>query len=181
VSKEHFVNLARSRALAFGPHKAHTSAIDRDDIAVSHVLDTSAEGFKDPLHGGPRGFFADQFENLANTEAHYTSTAPEIWRQAGGRIDGFVAGAGAWRRNRAPDKPNRSDAGTGGTLAGCARYLKDRKRSIQIALADPQGSGLYNRVRRWASLRSGLECGAGQVWRHVLAGGGRGDAAQTSK
>lgn len=79
-----------------------------------------------------RGFFADQFESEANYRAHVKTTGPEIYFQAEGRIDGFVSGAG-----------------TGGTLSGIARYLKvDRKLSkLRVVLADPQGSGLYNRVK----------------------------------
>jgi cysteine synthase A len=77
-----------------------------------------------------RGFFADQFENEANWRAHYGGSGPEIYAQCEGRIDAFVAGAG-----------------TGGTISGVARYLKPLLPKITIVLADPQGSGLYNRVR----------------------------------
>ena len=77
-----------------------------------------------------RGYFADQFENDANWRAHYESTAPEIWRQCGGKLDAFVAGAG-----------------TGGTISGCARFLKPRLPRLRVVLADPPGSGLYNRVK----------------------------------
>lgn len=79
-----------------------------------------------------RGFFADQFENPANWSAHYEGTGPEIFTQCGGRVDAFVAGAG-----------------TGGTLSGVGRYLKERlgDKGVRIVLADPQGSGLYNRVK----------------------------------
>ncbi|OAA54469.1 Pyridoxal phosphate-dependent enzyme, beta subunit [Cordyceps fumosorosea ARSEF 2679] len=90
----------------------------------------------DPANGGDgsRGFFADQFESPANWRAHFATTGPEIWRQTGGgRLDAFVAGAG-----------------TGGTVSGVARYLKHRAADnggIRVVLADPQGSGLYNKVR----------------------------------
>ncbi|KAJ5222839.1 Cysteine synthase 2 [Penicillium citrinum] len=77
-----------------------------------------------------RGFFADQFENEANWRAHYGGSGPEIYAQCEGRIDAFVAGAG-----------------TGGTISGIARYLKPLLPNISIVLADPQGSGLFNRVR----------------------------------
>jgi cysteine synthase A len=79
-----------------------------------------------------RGFFADQFESEANYRAHVKTTGPEIYSQAEGKIDAIVAGAG-----------------TGGTLSGIAKYLKeDRKLSkLRVVLADPQGSGLYNRVK----------------------------------
>ncbi|KAH7156246.1 tryptophan synthase beta subunit-like PLP-dependent enzyme [Dactylonectria macrodidyma] len=81
---------------------------------------------------GSRGFFANQFEADANWQAHLKTTGPEIWRQTAGDLQAFVAGAG-----------------TGGTMSGVAKYLKEEQKlsNIQIVLADPQGSGLYNKVR----------------------------------
>ncbi|KAK1837168.1 cysteine synthase A [Podospora conica] len=80
---------------------------------------------------GTRGFFADQFESEANYAAHEETTGPEILRQTGGRVDAFVAGAG-----------------TGGTISGVARFLKGTAGlPVRVVLADPQGSGLYNKVR----------------------------------
>ncbi|EJD37950.1 PALP-domain-containing protein [Auricularia subglabra TFB-10046 SS5] len=79
---------------------------------------------------GPLGYFADQFENHANFHAHITGTAPEIWKQTKGEIDAFISGAG-----------------TGGTIAGVGRYLKDRLPDVRVVLADCQGSGLYNKVK----------------------------------
>jgi cysteine synthase A len=76
------------------------------------------------------GFFADQFENEANWRAHYNGTGPEIYAQCNGKLDAFVAGAG-----------------TGGTISGVALFLKPRIPHLSVVLADPQGSGLYNRVR----------------------------------
>lgn len=138
TSPEHFVNLARRRA--------------RDHAAR--------------MADGSHGFFADQFESPANWHAHFEGTGPEIWAQTGGgQLDAFVAGAG-----------------TGGTLSGVAKFLKEETRrrkerkengrqgsgtavggsspngsaspddhygpsSPRIVLADPQGSGLYNRIR----------------------------------
>lgn len=86
--------------------------------------------------GGPgAGFFADQFENEANFRAHSEGTGPELWAQvlaATGRgPDAFVAAAG-----------------TGGTLAGVAAYLRGRDASVRVYLVDPPGSSLYNRVTR---------------------------------
>lgn len=75
------------------------------------------------------GVFADQFNNLANMRAHEHGTGREIWEQTRGRVDAFVMGAG-----------------TGGTLAGVSRFLKARKPSVRVVLADPPGSALYNRV-----------------------------------
>lgn len=81
---------------------------------------------------GSVGFFADQFESAANWRAHFETTGPEVFAQTEGRLDAFVAGAG-----------------TGGTISGVAKYLKEQAGMdrLQVVLADPQGSGLYNRVR----------------------------------
>jgi cysteine synthase A len=76
----------------------------------------------------PNGvLFADQWNNLDNAKAHYESTGPEIWEQTGGKVDGFV-----------------SAVGTGGTLAGTTRYLKEKNRDIVTACADPHGFAMYN-------------------------------------
>lgn len=77
-----------------------------------------------------RGYFADQFENEANWRAHFEGTGPEIFRQCRGKIDAFVSGAG-----------------TGGTISGVGKYLKSKLPDVGIILADPQGSGLYNRIK----------------------------------
>lgn len=71
----------------------------------------------------PGAFRPDQYHNLANPQAHLETTGPELWRQTNGRITHFVAGAG-----------------TGGTLTGVGRYLKDRNPDVQIIAADPEGS-----------------------------------------
>ncbi len=96
---------------------------------VNRARSLAAEHTADPAKPG-RGYFADQFENEANWLAHFDGTGPEVYNQCGERLDAFVAGAG-----------------TGGTIAGVARYLKPRLPDIQIVLADPQGSGLYNRIK----------------------------------
>ena len=76
----------------------------------------------------PHGaFFANQFDNVANRDAHVRTTAPEIWEQTGGKVDGFV-----------------SAVGTGGTLAGVALGLRDRKPDVEIALADVPGAALHS-------------------------------------
>ena len=76
----------------------------------------------------PRGaVWANQFDNVANRQAHIETTGPEIWRQTEGRVDAFVA-----------------SVGTGGTLAGVAIALKERKPSLRTVLADPLGSALWH-------------------------------------
>jgi cysteine synthase A len=75
----------------------------------------------------PNGvLFADQWNNLDNAKAHYDSTGPEIWQQTNGKVDGFIC-----------------SVGTGGTLAGISRYLKEKNKSIVIGCADPHGAAMY--------------------------------------
>jgi cysteine synthase A len=71
--------------------------------------------------------FADQWNNLDNRQAHYLTTGPEIYEQTGGRIDGFIC-----------------SVGTGGTLAGVARYLRERKPGVVIGCADPEGAAMFS-------------------------------------
>jgi cysteine synthase A len=86
----------------------------------------------------PGAIWANQFDNTANRQAHYATTGPEIWAETGGRVDAFVCATG-----------------TGGTLAGVARYLKERDPRVRIVLADPMGSALYNWVKRGELLAEG--------------------------
>ena len=80
--------------------------------------------------GTPNAVWTDQFDNVANAEAHYRTTGPEIWEQTAGELDAFIAATG-----------------TGGTLAGTGRYLKEKsKGKTQIWLADPPGSVLYSYI-----------------------------------
>src|SRR6266481_20573 len=71
----------------------------------------------------PGGFKPDQYSNMANPEAHYRMTAPEIWEQTAGEIDALVI-----------------SVGTGGTISGVGRYFKERKPEVLIVGADPEGS-----------------------------------------
>ena len=75
--------------------------------------------------------WANQFDNTANRDAHIQGTAPEIWRDTGGRIDGFTCAVG-----------------TGGTLAGVAIGLKAQNKDILIAAADPMGAAIYSWIKK---------------------------------
>tara|TARA_S200000501_G_scaffold318828_1_gene312817 strand:- start:785 stop:1780 length:996 start_codon:yes stop_codon:yes gene_type:complete len=74
--------------------------------------------------------WANQFDNIVNTEAHIKTTSQEIWSQTAGTVDGFVC-----------------SVGTGGTLAGVSIGLKDKNKNIKIGLSDPMGSSLYSYIK----------------------------------
>ncbi|KAF9010613.1 PALP-domain-containing protein [Cyathus striatus] len=147
VDKKQYVNLARQRARAFGDldkiNESDSSA-KQNGAGQPHFLSAPSESIvvttksrvsfdtDDWAHDGskPRGYFADQFENNSNFEAHFTGTGPEIWRQTSGNINAFVSGAG-----------------TGGTVAGTGQFLKSMNKDIVVAISDPEGSGLLNKVK----------------------------------
>lgn len=133
VDKKQFVNLARQRALEFG-NAINPIVISADTIVTTDtkesVTDNEDPFAEDRQRQKPRGFFADQFENRSNFDAHYEDTGPEIWRQTNGRIDAFVSGSG-----------------TGGTISGVGRFLKAMAENLKVILVDPEGSGLYNKVK----------------------------------
>ncbi|MBM3556587.1 MAG: cysteine synthase A, partial [Alphaproteobacteria bacterium] len=98
--------------------------------------------------------WANQFDNLANREAHIQTTGPEIWADTEGKVDGFV-----------------SAVGTGGTLSGTAIYLKQKNPKVRIALADPPGAALYSWVKtgelkaEGSSITEGI--GQGRITKNV--------------
>ena len=75
--------------------------------------------------------WANQFDNISNMNGHFNTTGPEIWAQLDGKVDGFTCAVG-----------------TGGTLAGVSKYLKEKKEDIKIFLSDPYGSALYNYYKK---------------------------------
>ncbi len=75
--------------------------------------------------------WANQFDNISNMNGHFDTTGPEIWSQLDGKVDGFTCAVG-----------------TGGTLAGVSKYLKEKKDDIKIFLSDPYGSALYNYYKK---------------------------------
>jgi cysteine synthase A len=114
-------------------------------LVGAEVVEVPAVPFRDPNHyvhvaerlakeladEEPEGvLYANQWDNRANRQGHYETTGPEIWRQTAGRIDGFV-----------------SAIGTGGTLSGVGAFLKEQRRSVVVALADPMGAAMYHWFR----------------------------------
>lgn len=145
VDQKQYVNMARQAALQFGVEDV---AEGIEGMQLSHEIPTGSpslvttetlraqtgERIVDDQDDGPaskpRGFFADQFENKSNFYAHYEGTGPEIWRQTSGKLHAFVSGAG-----------------TGGTIGGVGHYIKSMNKDIKVVLADPEGSGLFNKVK----------------------------------
>ncbi|XP_051182534.1 cysteine synthase 2 [Lolium perenne] len=146
--KDHFVNIARRRALEANVASVKRETTDIQTNGSAHAIvktlhpeQTNGSAYANsevphigkcfPNSDSKGGFFADQFENLANYRAHYEWTGPEIWEQTKGTLHAFVAAAG-----------------TGGTVAGVSRYLKEKNRNVRCFLMDPPGSGLFNKVTR---------------------------------
>ncbi|KAF8913699.1 tryptophan synthase beta subunit-like PLP-dependent enzyme [Mucidula mucida] len=137
VDKKQYVNLARQAAFAFGKEPTHPPNVVTSTNSTLVVTTSPDDGEPSTdreentaFIERPRGYFADQFENRSNFDAHFDGTGPEIWRQTNGRLDAFVSGAG-----------------TGGTIAGIGRFLKAMEEEVLVVLADPEGSGLYNKVK----------------------------------
>ncbi|MBV8314956.1 MAG: cystathionine beta-synthase [Planctomycetaceae bacterium] len=106
--------------------KAYGAEIVITPTAVAPDSPESYNGVADRLAREiPGAWRPNQFANLANPEVHYRTTGPEIWKQTGGRITAFVAGVG-----------------TGGTISGVGRYLKEQNPAIRVIGADPEGSVL---------------------------------------
>lgn len=110
------------------------------------VLTPGAKGMSgaiekaEELHAAiPGSFIAGQFENPANPQAHYLTTGPEIWHDTDGQVDIFVAGVG-----------------TGGTLSGAGRYLKEKNPAIKIVAVEPASSPLLTEGRAGAHGLQGI-------------------------
>jgi cysteine synthase len=95
-----------------------------DPNNYQHVARRLAEQMRQREPGGV--LYADQWNNPDNPLAHYLTTGPEIWRQTDGKVDGFICAIG-----------------TGGTLAGVAKYLREKKKDVVIGCADPHGAAMY--------------------------------------
>jgi cysteine synthase A len=100
----------------------------RDPNNYVHIAERTAEELRpDEPHGV---LYANQWDNLANREAHIDGTGPEIWEQTNGQVDGFICAVG-----------------TGGTLSGVGAYLKQKNPEVVIAAADPLGAAIYSWVK----------------------------------
>lgn len=132
-------------------------------LAGAHLIEVPAAPYRNPnnfvRYSGrlaaqlaqtePNGaIWANQFDNIANRQAHVETTAPEIWAQTDGKVDGFVCAVGS-----------------GGTLAGVAEGLRDKSRDVKIAIADPEGAALfsYYTTGELASEGGSIAEGIGQV------------------
>tara|TARA_B100000427_G_scaffold210436_1_gene175423 strand:- start:217 stop:1218 length:1002 start_codon:yes stop_codon:yes gene_type:complete len=100
----------------------------KDDGNYVKVAGKLAEELKKTNNYGV--VWANQFDNTANAKGHYETTGPEIWDQTDGKVDGFIC-----------------SSGTGGTISGVSRYLKEKNKNIKIYLSDPAGSALYNYIQ----------------------------------
>src|SRR4029078_10303962 len=104
--------------------RAYGAEVVITPTAVEHDSPESYYSVSDRLAGeSPGGFKPDQYSNMSNPQAHYETTGPEIWEQTDGEIAALVI-----------------SVGTGGTISGAGRYLKERNPKIQIVGADPEGS-----------------------------------------
>lgn len=88
-------------------------------------------------HEVPNSFFANQYSNLSNANAHYLSTGPEIWEQTDGKVDYFFAGVG-----------------TGGTITGISKYLKEKDKNVKVIGVDPIGS-IYTEYYKTKKIKTG--------------------------
>jgi cysteine synthase A len=132
-------------------------------LCGAELREVPAVPYKDPnnyVHVSERlakeigAFWANQWDNTANRDGHYRSTGPEIWEQTDGRIDGFTCAIG-----------------TGGTLAGVSRYLKETNPRVRIVAADPMGAAMHSWFKRGelraegSSVTEGI--GLGRVTKNV--------------
>ncbi len=137
IGLAHICNAKGYRCLIIIPETQSQEKIDLLRTLGAEVRPVPALPYKDPnnyvkLSGRiaeetENAIWANQFDNLANRQAHYETTGPEIWAQTDGRIDAWVTATG-----------------TGGSYAGVSMFLKEKNPNVKCVLADPMGSALYN-------------------------------------
>ncbi|NJO39908.1 MAG: cysteine synthase A [Cyanobacteria bacterium CRU_2_1] len=137
IGLAHICNAKGYKCLIIIPETQSQEKIDMLRMLGAEVRPVPALPYRDPnnyvkLSGRiaaemENAIWANQFDNVANRQAHYETTAPEIWAQTDGKIDAWVAATG-----------------TGGTYAGVSFFLKEKNPNVKCVLADPMGSALYN-------------------------------------
>jgi cysteine synthase len=137
IGLAHICNAKGYKCLIIIPETQSQEKMDMLRTLGAEVRPVPAVPYRDPnnyvkLSGKiaselENAIWANQFDNLANRQAHYETTGPEIWEQTNGTIDAWV-----------------SATGTGGTYAGVSMFLKEKKPNVRCVLADPMGSALYN-------------------------------------
>ena len=140
IGLAHICNAKGYKCLIIIPETQSQEKIDLLRTLGAEVRTVPAVPYKDPnnyvkLSGRlaeelDNAIWANQFDNLANRQAHYETTGPEIWQQTDGKVDAWV-----------------SATGTGGTYAGGALFFKEKNPNIKCIVADPMGSGLYSYVK----------------------------------
>ena len=140
IGLAHICNAKGYKCLIIIPETQSQEKIDALRTLGAEVRTVPAVPYRDPnnyvkLSGRiaaemDNAIWANQFDNLANRQAHYETTGAEIWTQTDGKIDGWVAATG-----------------TGGTFAGVSLFLKEKNPQIKCVVADPMGSGLYSYVK----------------------------------
>ncbi|NEQ79789.1 MAG: cysteine synthase A [Moorea sp. SIO2I5] len=140
IGLAHICNAKGYKCLIIIPETQSQEKMDTLRTLGAEVRPVPAVPYKDPnnyvkLSGRiaqemDNAIWANQFDNVANRQAHYETTGPELWQQTDGKIDAWV-----------------SATGTGGTYAGVAMYLKEKNPKLQCVVADPMGSGLYSYVK----------------------------------
>lgn len=151
------------RTLIVIPETQSQEKKDMLRLCGAELREVPAVPYRDPnnyVHVSERvakelgAFWANQWDNTANADGHYRSTGPEIWQQTAGKVDGFTCAIG-----------------TGGTLAGVSRYLKEKNSKVRIAVADPMGAAMYSWFKRGelksegSSITEGI--GQGRVTQNV--------------
>jgi cysteine synthase A len=140
IGLAHICNAKGYKCLIVIPETQSQEKIDALRTLGAEVRPVPAVPYKDPnnyvkLSGRiasemENAIWANQFDNLANRQAHYETTGLEIWQQTDGQVDAWI-----------------TSTGTGGTLAGVAMFLKEKNPAIKTVLADPMGSALYSYIK----------------------------------
>jgi cysteine synthase A len=137
IGLAHICNALGYKCIIYMPDTQSQEKIDALRVLGADVYPVPAVPYDDPNNYNhqamrhaeslPNSIWTNQFDNTANRQAHIETTGPEIWEQTRGKVDAVTF-----------------STGTGGTLAGVGTYLKSKRDDIQVVLADPQGSVLYN-------------------------------------